>query len=151
MRINGKKVVDASGPLKITITSRDAALGKNKDPGACAAARAIIRGYKDEGAKAARVHIGRTYIEYDDKWVRYKTPNSLKTEIVSFDRGSKPEFMTGDYKLLRMAPCDRFGARPAAKKIGGPKETRNTSRAARRKIARIHHQIEGVRAHGANR
>lgn len=151
MRINGKKVVDASGPLKITITPRDAALGKNKDPGACAAARAIVRGYKDEGAKAARVHIGRTYVEYDDKWVRYKTPDALKTEIVSFDRGAKPEFVAGEYKLLRMNPCDRLGARPPEKKIGGPKETRHKPRIARRKIARVIHQIEGVRARGANR
>jgi hypothetical protein len=151
MRINGKKVVDASGPLKITITPRDAALGKTKDPGGCAAARAIIRGYRDEGAKAARVHLGRTYVEFDDKWVRYKTPAPLKAEIVSFDRGTKPEFMAGEYKLLRMAPCDRFGKRPAESKIAGPKETRHKPRIARRKIARVHHQIEGVRARGANR
>lgn len=151
MKINGKKVVDASAPLKITITARDAALGKSKDPASCAAARAIMRGYRHEGAKQARVHLGRTYIEFDDKWVRYKTPVPLKAEIVSFDRGNKPEFMAGDYKLLRMAPCDRFNARPADKKIAGPKETRNKPRIARRKIARVHHQIEGVRAHGANR
>jgi hypothetical protein len=151
MQINGKRVVDASGPLKITITPRDAALGKTKDPGGCAAARAIVRGYRDDGAKAARVHLGRTYVEYDDKWVRYKTPVPLKAEIVSFDRGNKPEFMQGEYKLLRIAPCDRFGSRPASTKVGGPKETRHKSRKARAKIARIHHQIEGVRARGANR
>jgi hypothetical protein len=151
MRINGKRVVDASGPLKITITQRDATLGKTKDPGGCAAARAIVRGYRDDGAKAARVHIGRTYVEYDDKWVRYKTPDPLKAEIVSFDRGTKPEFMVGEYKLLRMAPCERLGARPSSTKVGGPKETRHKPRIARRKIARIHHQIEGVCARGANR
>lgn len=151
MRINGKKVVDAPGPLKITITPRDAALGRTKDPGGCAAARAIVRGYKDEGAKAARVHIGRTYIEYDDKWVRYKTPDALRTEIVSFDRGTQPEFMAGEYKLLRMPPCDRLRARPPETKIAGPKETRHKPRIARRKIARTVHQIEGVRARGANR
>lgn len=149
MQINGKKVVDASGPLKITITPRDAALGKTKDPGGCAAARAIIRGYKDEGAKAARVHIGRTYIEYVDKWVRYKTPDALRTEIVSFDRGTQPKFMAGEYKLLRMSPCDRLEAKRP--KVGGPKETRHKPHIARRKIARITHQIEGVRARGANR
>lgn len=149
MRINGKKVVDASAPLKIEITSRDAALGKTKDPGGCAAARAIVRGYKDDGAKAARVHLGRTYVEYPDKWVRYKTPNSLKAEIVSFDRGTKPEFMQGEYKLLRMAPCDRFSTnRP---KVPGPTATRHKPRKARAMIARVHHQIEGVRARGANK
>lgn len=149
MKINGKPVVDATTPLKVTITPRDAALGKNKDPGGCAAARAIVRGYRDEGAKAARVHLGRTYIEYDKKWVRYKTPVPLKAEIVSFDRGSNPEFMHGEYKLLRMSPCDRLNTKRP--KVGGPEATRHKPRKARAKIARVHHRIDGVRAHGANR
>jgi hypothetical protein len=151
MQINGKKVIDASEPLKITITPRDAALGKTKDPGACAAARAIVRGYRDDGAKAARVHLGRTYVEFGDKWVRYQTPDTLRAEIISFDRGATPEFMAGDYKLLRPAPSGRLGARPPETKIAGPKATRHKLHAARKKIARVHHQIEGVRAHGANR
>ena len=142
MRINGKKVVDAKSPLHISISKYDASMGKSKDPGKCAAARAIVRTIVD--AKSARVHLGRTYIEMDDKWARYRTPASLKTEIVSFDRGSKPEHTVGNYTLYAPSPTDRLGARPKpVGKSGGKK--RHTH------IARIHHQIEGVRAHGANR
>ena len=110
MRIAGKKVVDATKPLRITISKRDASLGKTKDPGACAAARAIIRTLAD--VKGARVHLGRTYVEYPDKWVRYKTPNALKTEIVSFDRGARAEYAEGSYTLYAPAPTDRLGNRP---------------------------------------
>ena len=143
MRINGKKVVDAKGPLRISISARDAALGKTKDPAKCAASRAIIRTVAD--AKGARVHLGRTYIEMEDKWVRYKTPEALKTEIVSFDRGAKAEHTIGDYTLYAPSPTDRLGVRP--KKTAG----KTSGKQRRPHIARIHHQIEGVRAHGANR
>ena len=145
MRINGKKVVDAKGPLRISISEKDAALGKTKDPAKCAAARAIVRTIAD--AKSARVHLGRTYIEMDDKWVRYKTPEALKLEIVSFDRGAKAEHTVGDYTLYAPAPTDKLG-HPRKKNAPTGK---TGSRKRRPHIARIHHQIEGVRHHGANR
>jgi len=116
MRINGKKVIDAQAPLHITISPRDAAQGKSRDPGKCAAARAIIRTVTD--AKSARVHLGRTYVEFGDVWVRYKTPVSLKTEIVSFDRGTNPQHTVGDYTLSAPSPTDRIGARTENKKAG---------------------------------
>lgn len=142
MKINGKPVIDATKPLQISISSKDAALGKTKDPGACAAARAIIRTITD--VKSARVHLGRTYIEYKDKWIRYKTPESLKVEIVSFDRGAKAEYTTGDYTLYAPSPTDRLGMRPKPTGATGGKHRR-------KHIARVIHQIEGVRAKGANR
>lgn len=145
MEINGKKVVDATKLLHIEITKRDAELGNTKDPGGCAAARAIIRSFKQEGAKAARVHVSRIYVEYPDKWVRYRTPNTLKTEIVSFDRGRSAKFMEGNYGLLPIAPSDRI----AARKRNAGNDPRTKSK--RPKIARAVHQIEGVRARGANR
>jgi hypothetical protein len=87
MEINGKPVIDATKSLRIQISREDAGRGKTKDPGQCAAARAILRVVPT--AKGARVHLGRTYIETDKEWVRYTTPPSLKTEIVSFDRGGE--------------------------------------------------------------
>lgn len=65
MNINGKKVVDAKAPLRISISRQDAESGKNKDPAKCAAANAIVRTIAN--AKSARVHLGRTYIEMPDK------------------------------------------------------------------------------------
>lgn len=142
MRINGKKVVDAKKPLKITITARDANGASRRDPGNCAAARAIVRGYREEGATGARVHLGRTYIEYDDKWVRYNTPRSLKTEIVSFDRKTNPEYSCGEYNLAPPSPSERIGVKSSG--LSGKSGKRPH-------IARIRHQIEGVREKGANK
>jgi len=142
MRINGKKVVDATKPLHISVSKWDASMGKLKDPGGCAAARAIIRTIAD--VKSARVHLGRTYIEYPDKWVRYKTPESLKVEIVSFDRGAVKEYAEGNYTLYAISPADRLGYRPKPTGATG-------NRKRRPHIARINHQIEGVRARGANK
>lgn len=149
MEINGKRVVDATKSLHITISKQDAAKGKNKDPGGCAAALAILRAFKKEGVKKTRVHIGRTYVEYPDKWVRFRTPNSLKTEIVSFDRGNRPQFMEGNYTLEKISPADRIGAQSGRE--WGKTATSRLTKSKRPKIARVHHQIEGVRGRGANR
>ena len=143
MRINGKHVVDATKPLRIEISKRDAALGKTKDPGACAAARAIIRTIAD--VKSARVHLGRTYVEHPDRWVRYKTPTALKVEIVSFDRGAHAEYTEGMYTLYVPSPTDKIGARR------GRGASMTSGKERRAHIARVHHQIEGVRAKGGNR
>lgn len=142
MEINGKRVVDATKPLRISVSKHDAATGRTKDPAKCAAARAILRTVAD--AKSARVHLGRTYVEMDDKWVRFKTPNSLKVELVSFDRGALPTYSEGDYTLYVPSPTDRLGVRPKPAGKAGSKKRRPH-------IARIHHQIEGVRMRGANK
>jgi hypothetical protein len=138
MRIAGKRVVDATKAAKLRITKRDVALGDTKDPGACAAARSILREF--EGAKAARVHLGRVYVEYEDKWVRYRTPTSLKSEVIAFDRGG--QFSPGEYHISPICPQDRFGH--VRKKPKG-------SGKGRPKIARRRHYTENVRVHGANR
>jgi hypothetical protein len=149
MEINGKRVVDATKPLRISISREDAAKGRTKDPAKCAAARAILRVIPT--AKGARVHLGRTYIETDKEWMRYITPASLKTEIVSFDRGGGAEYTEGDYTLYAPSKANRIGARP--NRPLGPAASRNaaSARNKRKKIARKIHQIEGVRAHGANK
>ena len=144
MEIAGKKVVDAKKPLRISISKQDATKGKTKDPGACAAARAIVRTVAD--CKSARVHLGRTYVEFPDKWVRYKTPDGLKIEIVSFDRGTKAEYAEGEYTLYAPSPADRIGARNGRGVSGS-----TAGKKKRPHIARVIHQIEGVRASGANR
>ncbi len=95
MEINGKKVVDAKAPAKIAITAEDVAKGANKNPSGCAAALAAMHDIKD--CISARVHVGRVYIETPRRWVRYMTPESLRTEIIAFDRGGS--FQPGQYEL----------------------------------------------------
>ena len=156
MRINGKPVIDATEPLHISISKDDARRGRSKDPGKCAAAQCLLRTVAD--AKAARVHLGRVYIELDSYWVRYMTPPPLKLEIVSFDRGANAQYTCGDYTLPAPKKTQRLenGAgyrekrRKAAQRRG--ESIRRTGNHQRRPhIARIHHQIEGVRPRGANR
>lgn len=139
MEIAGKKVVDATKPLKIVITKRDVQNGDTKDPGACAAARAIMR---QERCTKARVHLGRTYLMKEDKWVRYQTPKAIRTEIVAFDRGAT--FAPGEYTLTPVAPS----AREAFRKKQGTGTDTGRSRHGKVKIARKkYHAVSGVR-HG---
>lgn len=141
MEIAGLKVVDATKPLKITISKADVAKGDTKDPGACAAARAAVRSGE---CTEARVHIGRTYLKVKTPsgraaWRRYLTPKSLRTEIVAFDRGAT--FAPGEYTLVPLPPATRK-ARGTAH---GSDTNKNNHRP---KIARIkHHKVSGVR-HG---
>src|ERR1700742_1850454 len=95
MEINGKRVVDAIKPITIHITQRDTKEGDNKNPSSCAAARAVKRDVVE--CVSARVHIGRVYVETPKKWIRYNTPDALRTEIIAFDRGGT--FAPGQYKL----------------------------------------------------
>jgi hypothetical protein len=87
----------------------------------------------------ARVHLGCTYVEVGNKWLRYKTPAAIRTEIISFDRGAT--FTPGPYTLRPMPPSHRkrYGAAQGSKPENKPRHL---------KVARIkHHEVSGVR-HG---
>ena len=141
MEINGKKVINAKAKLAVHITQRDITQAKAKDPGGCAAARAIVR----EGlCKQARVHLDRTYLEIEEAWVRYRTPSSLRNEIIAIDRGGA--FMPGEHELKVLSKS----ARAALGKRQGSTTGDRRSERPKKKIARPNHRIEGVRSKGAN-
>jgi hypothetical protein len=140
MDINGKPVVDATEHMVVEITKEDCEKGKNKNPSACAAARAILREYK---VKSARVHVGITYIEEDKRWIRYKTPHSLRTELVAFDRGGT--FEPGIYTLCPPTSGMRLSE---LKKRNLPKLP---PEAHRGKTTRLRHETTNIRPRGANR
>jgi hypothetical protein len=139
MKIADFPVVDAKKKLTITITPQDIAKGDTKDPGACAAAQACMR---QANCTKARVHIGRTYLLVDKKWVRYHTPRSLRGEIISFDRGTT--FQPGEYTLMPMRPSARTG-----------KAQSRTQNHPKPKVRLKHrtkpHVVHGIRERGANR
>ncbi len=135
MKINGLPVVDATKPLPLYIGKNDVRLGATKDPASCAAARALCR---KKGIQQARVHIGRTYVLVGKKWIRYLTPDSLRAEIVSFDRGGS--LVGGFFRLAAMARSKRTGKRQGTARTGG----RGKKRAK-------YHITTGVRQWGANR
>jgi hypothetical protein len=137
MRIAGLPVVDAPKKRTITITESDVEKGNTKDPAKCAAAQALLR---EKDCTEARVHIGRTYLKIGKKWVRYHTPESLRGEIISFDRGAM--FQPGEYTLTPMQPTKRAtgkaqGSPTLKKKVTNPRAKP--------------HVVYGVRSHGANR
>jgi len=144
MKINGLPVVDASKPLRIEITPSDVEKGNTKDPGGCAAARAIMR---QEHCTQARVHLGRTYIKDDERkrWVRYRTPMAIRAEVISFDRGS--EFAPGEYVIPPMQPSHRGDGKRRKIAKPGTGHGRNNPRKTKSKP----HVVSGVRQRGANR
>ena len=136
-KINGLPIVDAKKRIKIAITKRDCKLGKTKDPGACAAARAILR---QTHCKQARVHLSRTYVQMGKKWVRYHTPHSIRSEVISFDRGAK--FSPGVYTLSPMSPTNKLGSYTH-------KSKHKNKRTGKKRAP--YHTVHGVRTFCANR
>jgi hypothetical protein len=160
MEIAGKKVVDAKRSAKILITKRDVVAGDNKNPSSCAAALAAKRDVPE--CLSARVHIGRVYIEHKDKWVRYFTPEALRTEIVAFDRGGS--FQPGEYVLRPPAVSETSEGRKerseaqrvkdrAAAAVSRSKPGHVSQRPRKTiKVARIkRHKVTGIRPKGASR
>lgn len=150
MKINGVPVVDAKEPLLIKVTAKDVENGNRKDPAGCAMALATKRALH---AKEARVHVGRTYVKVEtpagkEQWLRFKTSDSLRTELVSFDRGQ--QFLEGEYRISPMNPADRLPASGGRKKpTGTPHKARTKSKV--RVAKKRYHITSGIRAHGANR
>lgn len=137
-KINGLPVVNATKPLAIEVTPRDVKSGDTKDPGACAVALACMHmGYTE-----ARVHLARTYLRLGNKWLKFRTPQSIRTELISFDRGG--DFQTGTYILSAIQPSGRTG-----KAHGVTKARKRRQRPGQQ--TRPYHMVSGVRAHGANR
>lgn len=100
--INGKPVVNASRKVKLHISPADVRAGRSKNAKGCAAAIAAVR--EIPNCVAARVHLGRVYLLQNNKWLRFKTPDSLRNEIIAFDRGGR--FEPGEYELKPMSPAD---------------------------------------------
>jgi hypothetical protein len=134
--IGGKKVLNAKRRVTLHISAHDAKTGASKAPTACAAAKAAVRGVPN--CIEARIHIGRAYLldKTEDKWMRYKTSDALRSEIIAFDRGGK--FEPGEYDLIPLAPSDiiRKGTKFVGKANKGP---------SAQKTKRRLHVVKGVR------
>jgi hypothetical protein len=143
MRINGIKVKDAAKPLEIVVMPGDIAKGDSKNPSNCVMAVAIKRQLH---VVDTRVHLSRIYVRTaPDEWVRYAAPQSMRSEIIAFDRGGK--FVPGSHTLSAIKPSIKLGrkAKPT-KKVQGTHPQRG------HRIARRHnHTLAGIRPHGANR
>lgn len=97
-------VVDASTPILVSVTKKDSAAGRRKDPNQCALAKACMREQKADGAI---IGLGSSYIIKGDKAIRYRTGQSIGREITSFDRHQ--DFAEGnDYKLVPHAKAQKL-------------------------------------------
>ena len=126
--IDEQVVANAKKSVTLHITDGDINKAKRKNAGGCAAALACRRQLH---AVEARVHLGRTYVRRNGKWVRYLTSQALRSELIAFDKGGK--FEPGDYILYRMQPAKSTG-----RHYGGPKRKN-------KKRTNVYHKTVGVR------
>lgn len=98
------KVMDAKKNITIEVTEADRTAGSKKEPGACALARACERSYDGAIISTSTIYLvkGRTAF-------RFRPPESVSREIVSFDRGH--DFAPGQYSLRAPGKTERLGHR----------------------------------------
>jgi hypothetical protein len=127
---NVTKVVDAKRARIISVTPQDCKDAKRKAPDACALATACEREYD-----GAIISLSTAYLVKGDKAERYKVPNAIAREIVSFDRHH--DFAPGDYYLN--APTEHLGPRSR------PQPVKNRKPDTPRVKGRYHHTA-GIRS-----
>lgn len=116
MTIDGLPVKNMKKPIKLLISDQDCRNGNKKTPNSCAAALACTR--QIPNCTEARIHIGRIFLRVregkKEYWLRGKTPNALRTEIATFDRGGS--FEPGFYNINPLSPSEA----PSGKAEGTP-------------------------------
>jgi hypothetical protein len=124
------RVVKAKRDLTIEITKTDARIGQKKDHSACVVAEACKKKLHLDGCI---ISMQSAYLIRGDIATRYKVPEGISRELVSFDRGAG--FAPGEY-TLKVPPV----------RIAHAKPKRATSRG--KTVSRRHgHKVtSGVRA-----
>jgi hypothetical protein len=129
--LDGLPIVDATKPLLVTINATDIRHSVRKDGDYCAAAMALCR---DDKIEDAFVHLGRTYVRYWNRWVRYLTSAALRRNLISFDQ--KGVFTPGTYRL---------GAPPPSAQLGSGYHTEYSRLRGKTRKPRLVHRVKGVR------
>ena len=110
-----KTVVDANRNALIEVTQKDASSKAVRDHNGCAMAVACKRKFHLDGVIISR---STAYLIKGVQARRFKLPESVSREVVSFDRGG--EFAIGRYELSAVPESSRLGAR-----TGRPKDKAN--------------------------
>lgn len=123
--------VDADTAIEVSVQRKDCKDAKKNNPMECALARAAKRELHVDGAI---IGISSSYIIKGDTAFRFETPESVKREIVSFDRHG--DFSPGDYYLTPKSPSNRFGRdeRNYKRKGGNHKAKRKIHHSARVRV-----------------
>ncbi len=101
---NVKEVVDATEDTDIVVTKGDTTTKAVRNHKECALAQACRRVFAAEGAV---INVTSAYIIQGKTAYRYKLPESVSREIVSFDR--EAGFEPGTYHLHTPPPSSRLG------------------------------------------
>lgn len=125
------KIVDAKKSAKIEVTAEDCRAGKRKGPSSCAMARAFEREYD-----GAIISLATAYLIKGDTAIRYRVPQAISREIVSFDRSKT--FAPGKYELGTIEPARRLG-------LVHPVVNRTDPKKYKRAKAKNHHTA-GIRS-----
>ncbi len=108
---NVKKVTDAKTNAYVEVTSADVSASKIKNHKQCAMAVACKRKFHLDGVIIAK---SVAYLVKGNSARRFKVPESVSREVVSFDRGSG--FSAGKYALGAVPKSGRMD-RPSREKL----------------------------------
>lgn len=103
---NVNKVTDADDDLVVEVTAQDVKHSSKKDHIRCAMAVATQRQLHSTGMI---VSPSMAYVVTKKHAVRFRLPEAIRKEIVSFDRGAG--FEPGQYKLEKPPKSARLGSR----------------------------------------
>lgn len=125
-----ESVVDAKEPITVEVTKQDNKSAKVKNHQACAMAVACKRTMKADGVI---VSVSTAYVINGTTATRYRIPESVSREVISFDR--EAGFDPGLYSLAVCEPTSKLGA-----SRGG-----NTGRTGTGNKKKTKHQTGGIR------
>lgn len=128
---NVTTVKDASRPLTVRVTEADVRASKKKDHSGCAVAKACLRFKPVDGAI---VSVSTAYLIKGNSAIRYKVPQAVAREIISFDRAAV--FSPGEYTLNSPASFNKLGATSA---------TGSNNRSGTGKARGFNHVSHGIR------
>lgn len=112
-----RRVINATKPVVVEVRPRDCAEGKKFQTSECALAKATKRQFKADGVA---IRMTDSFIVKGDTAIRFLTPETVKREIVSFDRHK--DFAAGSYRLCATPPIwGRRNRSPNASTSGGRK------------------------------
>lgn len=129
-------VIDATHNQAIEVTLKDASSKAVKDHKGCAMAVACKRKFHLDGVIISR---SVAYLVKGKQARRFKLPQSVSREVVSFDRGAG--FAPGIYALAKVPMLNRQGARA---KRDDPKRSHKSQNP--NKIKRFRHLTINVRS-----
>lgn len=129
------KVRDAKKNVTIAVTPDDCKGSRKKSPSSCALARACERSYD-----GAIVSMSVAYLVKGNVAHRYRVPQAISRELVSFDRHH--DFAPGEYRLKAPSKTQKMGPRKWAQPENRPsgREYGNGGNKQR------HHRTAGIRA-----